>query len=606
MAKQKKTYSFIGRISLSLFFITGISLIVYNSKKSFSSYLNRLPVEVVLKNGKKVLTYTEGIAGNTIRNIKRSFKGKSVKPMALKIYGKLFVENSDIFFWKINYTEPVSFFINENVVTKPSSFFKNVKIFLRKGLHDFKLELSIPYKRDLKIELLWKNSLKDKWKVIGTGDLFSASAQRYSFKQLIAIQKKIKIEKKIKIFLNYLFIILFLFTFSTYTRRKFSDIQIEQKQIKIESGNMKYKQNVSSRNVGIDITKGFAAFLMIAAHCPGGNTLLPFGNFGAALFFFCSGMNTMLFLEKTKKLKGMILYQLFFVLLLFFGGYTQIVIAHPDVKGFIPAFLQFNALAMLLLFILVKFLKNSRLAGYLFFFPFLLHFCYKLNWLPFLHSDASWRFFLFGKIGFPLFPWAGYLLYGVLVLYLHKKSKGLPILLTITGISSIFSILVLKIPVHRYNMSLSYILLGLFVLAFLFYIFNRVYLKVQSGFFKSVQDNIAMVGRNSLMFVYVHYCILRYLLPRVPEFSSIIELLFQALIVFVFCIFFIFIYEKIKHDYLLFFPAMVIIFFLFVSRYALLFPGDIELIIIDMIIGILFAFLYVQLRGKFRVVLKKT
>lgn len=606
MAKQKKIYSFIGRISLSLFFITGISLIVYNSKKSFSSYLNRLPVEVVLKNGKKVLTYTEGIASNTIKNIKRSFKGKSVKPVALKIYGKLFVEDSDIFFWKISYTEPVSFYINENLVAKPSSFLKNGKIFLRKGLHDFKLELSLPYKRDLKIELLWKNSLKDKWKVIRTGDLFSASAQRYSFKQLIAIQKKIKIEKKIKILLNYFFIILFLFTFSTYIRRKFSDIQIEQKQIKIESGNKKYKQNVSSRIVGIDITKGFAAFLMIAAHCAGANTLLPFGNFGAALFFFCSGMNTILFLERTKKFKGVLFYQLFFVLLLFFGGYTQIVIAHPDVKGFIPAFLQFNALGILLIFTLFKICKYYRFVGYLFFLPFLFHFGYKLGLLPFINTNTNWTLFLFGKTGFPLFPWAGYLLYGVLVLYLHKKSKGLPVLLTITGISSIFSILVLKIPVHRYNMSLSYILLGLFVLAFLFYIFNRVYLKVQSGFIMSIQDNIAMVGRNSLMFVYVHYCILRYLLPRVPDFSSFIELLFQALISFVFCIFFIFIYEKIKHDYSLFFPAIVITFFLFVSRYALLFAEDIELIIIDMIIGIIFAFLYVQLRGKFKVVLKKT
>ena len=106
------------------------------------------------------------------------------------------------------------------------------------------------------------------------------------------------------------------------------------------------------------------------------------------------------------------------------------------------------------------------------------------------------------------------------------------------------------------------------------------------------------------MFVYLHYFILRYLVPGIPDSSDIIELVFQALVAFVICLFFIFIYEKIKLEMSLFVPTVLTVSALVVFRYVMFFKSSTDWFLVDMIIGVLFAFLYVQLRKKFRFLLK--
>lgn len=173
-------------------------------------------------------------------------------------------------------------------------------------------------------------------------------------------------------------------------------------------------------------------------------------------------------------------------------------------------------------------------------------------------------------------------------------------------ILSVISIWIFKVPIRRINMSLSYTLLALFVLAFLFVIFHQTRRLEKWALPESVHRQLALVGRNSLMFVYLHYFILRYLVPGIPDSSDIVELLFQALIAFVICIFFIFFYEKIKFNMSLFVPVILAVSALAIFRYVMFFEPPTDWILVDMIIGILFAFLYVQLRKKLRFLIKPT
>jgi uncharacterized membrane protein len=367
---------------------------------------------------------------------------------------------------------------------------------------------------------------------------------------------------------------------------------------------MSGKRSANFRIVEIDITKGFAALLMIAAHGSGGNTVLPFGNFGAALFFFCSGMNTLLFLRKNIYYSGTVLFNFLFALILFLGGYTQIVIAHPHVHGFIPAFLQFNALGVVLILLIFKICRNPVIVGLFFPLPFILHILYQLECFSFLSSDAPWMPFVFGRTGFPLFPWSGFLLFGAFMLNLRERPRVMRWVLFFFALISSISIWILRIPVKRIDMSLSYILLALFVLAFLFFLFHQARRLEKRTLVESARRQLALVGRNSLMFVYLHYFILYYLIPGIPDFSDFMEMAFQALIGFAFCFFAIYIYEKVKFDMSLFFPVTTITFLLIVLRYSNYFVFQTGGNIMDMTVGILFAFLYIQLRKKFRFLIK--
>jgi hypothetical protein len=582
------------RFAIWIFLCLGIVLIAGYSRFNMVSEAKKLPVRVVLKNGETVLTYTNGVSSKTIKTIKRAFEKKPVRPDTIIVYGKLLIERTDLYDWDVKYSRAVSFWIDGKPVIQSTESARSGPIHLTEGFHDFRMVLSVEAGRDDLLKIYWKHSGFKKWKSVRQA-IFMAPDKRAGtakIKEIRDIQKRNMLVNSIMQVFNYLFIILFLILGMILTRQP-SDIPA--------TAVVNEKRHISySRIKGIDVTKGFAAFLMVTGHSSGAIVLLPFADFGADLFFFCSGMNTYLFLNRFKRNRGITVFHLFFSALLFFGGYTQIVIAHPGERRLIPAFLQFIALGMILIFILIKFLKNARWIGYMFFIPFLLHFCYKFNWLPFLRLDTHWRTFVLGETGFALFPWAGFLFYGIFILNLRKNQKAVAALLLTSGISSILLIVVAGIPVTRYDMSLSYVMLSLFVLTLLFFIFDRMTV-AGSRFVPAVfQNNLALVGRNALMFVYVHYFILRYLVPRVPDFSAVAELLFQGLLAFVFCIFFIFIYEKIKFDDSLFSPMLIFLIFLLVSRYAGLFVANIDFNLIDMVAGIVFAFVYIELRRKFK------
>lgn len=578
-------------------------MLFFQKKFEYSSLFHRVKVEAVLVSGQKIQTGLKIVSEKLLRQLKRDLKMDFDQVETIRISGKLLVENPGHYGWGISYPVPAGFLINGRTVIQPDSTNQVGRLYLSRGMHDFQLHIR-PDRGRADFRMKWRNPGEKTFKMVSPYTFYGDSADRYSIGQLIKFRQKARISGTIYAILVYLFLALFLACGFTYIDRSAtgfdrgpspSDVRIGQSGPVVKSG---------FRQVEIDVTKGFAAFLMIAAHAPGGNAVLPFGNFGAALFFFCSGMNTIIFLDRTRHLKGINWYQFFFALLLFFGGYTQIVIAHQKTGKLIPEFLQFNALGILLIFFLFRIFKDQRWVGYLFFLPFLIHLGFKYQLLPSLPLYHSVLDYFVGKHIFPLFPWSGFLLFGVFMFSLREKPKIRRWIMVMTGLAAMAAVQVFRIPISRYDMSVSYICLSLFALTFVFSGFIRME-NVRSGTYRIVRTNLALLGRNSLMFIYVHYAVLHFFLPRVPDQYRVMELVIHSLVAFTLCTFFILIYEKVKHEHSLLIPVLIFTFTLFSLRHALHYEDFGNLILIDMVVGILFAFLYVQLRGKFRLFLKK-
>ena len=150
-------------------------------------------------------------------------------------------------------------------------------------------------------------------------------------------------------------------------------------------------------------------------------------------------------------------------MLLFLGGITQIAVVHRGPLKIIPEFLQFIALAVLLVFGLGKLFKNPRRCGYLFPLPFLVQQLLPWSFLRSFHGSPLE--FLFGG-GFALFPWLGFVLFGVFILGLEKNVyRGLQAAL---AAAFVMSYAVAGVPLQKFWMSLSYILLALLVITLAF------------------------------------------------------------------------------------------------------------------------------------------
>jgi hypothetical protein len=604
MSRIKNFWPILPRMFLFFFILLGIALIFIRKDIGFHSALNTVQAELEFNNQKKMTIGLQISPGKTIRWIMRNFKNDRGRPEKIRLHGLLLTVKTANYYWGLDYSRPAFFSIDGNLIMQDGNSDRIAQIFISRGLHHFELTLYPDWDNE-EFVLMWKNSKKERWKSVSRNFFFSDSARQYSITQLIDFQGKARIVESIYSFLVFLFMIIFIIFSFIYIGRSVSGFKSDLKSADVRGVFIGPGQRILPRFVEIDATKGFAAFLMVAGHCPGGNVLLTFVNLGAPLFFFCSGMNTSIFLEKTKNYRGVNGFQLFFILLLFFGGYTQIEIAHPGIGRIIPEFFQFIALGMLLIFILFKILGNSRFVGYLFFSPFLIYLLFRANLLAFPAGGNSFLKFFISKSVFPLFPWAGYLIFGIFILNIREKPKLFTWVLVVMGLASFLSVVIFKRPFVRYNMNLSYIFLSLFLLAALFFVFGKLVLKSGTGLAGSLVNCLALVGRNSLMFVYVHYFVLFHFLTGIPDQSSILELMFQSLMAFTLCAFFILAYEKVKNDYTLLVPVLLVTFLLFSLRHANLFAGAIDLRLIDEIIGILFAFLYVQLRGKLRVMLKK-
>ena len=343
----------------------------------------------------------------------------------------------------------------------------------------------------------------------------------------------------------------------------------------------------------IDIAKGMACLLMIAAHLISGK-LLPFGTFAAPLFFACSGMNTILQIDRTRGNRCFDLFHVLFPLVLFFGGSTQVVVAHGGSLRIFPEFLQCIALAVLVLFLLGKIFRDPFHVGSLFPIPFLLHLLMPLS---FLRSCGGTPLgFLFGN-GFTLFPWLGFFLFGVFILRLKRRLFFL--LLAALGASAVLGLALAGGAPRKFFMSPSYIFLALLAVSLAFALARLIAAGADRVLSRGLAEIFALPGRNGLMFVYLHYFALRYFasVDFFPAFP--LYLLFEIPYLFLACWALLLAYEKVKNEAALLFPALSLLLGLGTLRWAGLLMPRADLRLVDMLIGVFFAFTYVLLRRRF-------
>ena len=342
----------------------------------------------------------------------------------------------------------------------------------------------------------------------------------------------------------------------------------------------------------IDVAKGLACLLMIAAHIIS-RRVFTFGTLAAPLFFACSGMNTLLLIEKTRSNRCYDVFHVLFPVLLFFGGSSHIAITQSGRWRIGPELLQLIALAILLLFIFSKLFKNLRQSGILFPLPFLIQ---QLLPASFLESiNGAPLEFVFTR-HYPLFPWIGFFLFGVFLLGLKRnRYRWLQAALII---ASFLCVAVAKIPVERFGMSLSYILLALLAITVAFSWARWVVGHSGRVMFQWLAEFFALPGRNALMFLYLHFVALRFF-ASVNFLSSLhLYLFLETLYLFFACWVLLLFYEQVKNEPSLFFPALSLALALALLRWQGLLSWSDRLYVVDMCIGILFAFLYVQLRRR--------
>jgi hypothetical protein len=353
------------------------------------------------------------------------------------------------------------------------------------------------------------------------------------------------------------------------------------------------KMEVRGRIQEIDIAKGMACLLMVAAHLIS-KKILPFGTLAAPLFFAYSGMNTILLIERTKGKKCFDVFHAIFPVILFFGGISHIVITKIGPLHVGMKLLQFIAVAVFLLFLLSKFFRDPRRCGILFPVPFIVQ-----QLLPLISLGTSRALpveFLFND-EYPLFPWFGFFLFGVFLLGLKQKNHRW--LLAALLVASVLSYGIAGVPVQRFGMSFSYIFLGLSAITAALSLARwiagqsgRIFLKWLSGFF-------SLPGRNALMFLYLHLVVMRFFLTVNFLPSLILYFACETLFLYFACWVFLLFYERVKNETVLFFPALTLVLFLAFLRWAGLLSRPNSLYIVDMVVGVLFAFLYVQLRRRF-------
>jgi hypothetical protein len=344
------------------------------------------------------------------------------------------------------------------------------------------------------------------------------------------------------------------------------------------------------RLLEIDIAKGVACFLMLAPHFLGGAMPLP-GTFAAPLFFSLSGMSSSLMFKSSREGKTHYLFHAVFPLLLFFGGITQIGIAHSGMFRIIPEFMQFLALSMLLALPLCGRRENHFRIGLLFPIPFIGFWLLGPAIIP--HSDGTPLSFLISE-NFAIFPRFGYFLFGILLLHVPARRYLLLALPLLAGAS--LSFFLLGIPVDREHTSISYVLLALLVITLLFR--AAIWLRsIPRGWLSAAVINFFTIsGRNSLMFIYLHYLAIRYFLTADLSPNFLVATILESFYLYLICIILIMLYERIKYDTGLLFPLLFLALLAGIARFSGLLRTAEMLRFCELLLGLVFAFSYVQFR----------
>ncbi len=272
---------------------------------------------------------------------------------------------------------------------------------------------------------------------------------------------------------------------------------------------------MKKRDYSLDLIKGAACILMLIAHSKINPTnkllfiMLQISGFAPILFFAVSGV-TATFQVAKKKISNIII----FYILLGILGLSYNIIWKPQTNIFEKIdcnVLQIIAIGAITISLFEYYLKPQKIYYLLFTgIAFITHYLFK-NILQI--QDFFLNNFLFvgdaaGKT-FPIFPWISIFFIGVLVYYSQNYwniiSSGLIFLIMTTIILLEPSNIILVND--KWSVSTVYFLRYSSLLCLCFYI-SRKYIK-----YLSETNLIIWLGKNSLLFLYVHFIPVKFLFP---------------------------------------------------------------------------------------------
>jgi hypothetical protein len=157
----------------------------------------------------------------------------------------------------------------------------------------------------------------------------------------------------------------------------------------------------------------------------------------------------------------------------------------------------------------------------------------------------------------------------------------------------------------KFAMSASYALLALLACSLLFLLARGVAasaLRCRAG---HLAEFFALPGRNSLMFVFLHYIALRYLATADFFPHWLLYVVLETLYLFAACWVLLRIYEEARHKTELLPPLLGLLGALAAARWGGFLAAGVDRRAVDLAVGVLFAFAYVLLRRKLAAVCRR-
>jgi fucose 4-O-acetylase-like acetyltransferase len=266
------------------------------------------------------------------------------------------------------------------------------------------------------------------------------------------------------------------------------------------------------RDFSIDIIKGLGCILMVMAHMPfkmGFYKYLTFvGGFAPVLFFSAAGITAAFQAQKYQT--GPVLSNYFF---LFFLGFALNGFHSPDYLHTPPVHFDMIsniALCSIIVYLLEHYLKPST---WMYLLMGISCFLIKLGFdlvLP-VEGHPWLSGTLLSHVGaFPIFPWLFLYFLGVFAYRISISSNFVWAVTTLTIYLFLgFTGLILDYR-SKYDMSVGYFLLSCLLLFVLFSLVRKF-----AGAYELSSGNILFfLGRNSLLFLFTHFAVIRILSGR--------------------------------------------------------------------------------------------
>lgn len=259
---------------------------------------------------------------------------------------------------------------------------------------------------------------------------------------------------------------------------------------------------MTTRDLSLDVIKGWGCLAMIAAHIPvsGAGRLPDLGGLAPVLFYSVSGV-TAVYQSRKRSVRQLAIFYTFF----FIVGYSYAWLHRPG--EYASDIMQIIAMGTMATCMLSRWLPNLSTRGWavLALIPFAVH-CVARE---FNVNGAIVGFPITGFVVvpgvFPLFPWLSFFWWGAFAR--SCQGRALQGCTLITAVATVVSALRGGALWEKWNMSNTYYLLCLTVLFGSFGVARRL-VKRHTGSLESLASGWSVFfGRHSLLFLFVHFMI---------------------------------------------------------------------------------------------------